>query len=247
MRKEHKPLFILKLLSRFSRFYVEHFLRPQFDSLGHSTAIAKPRTVQVFGHNIHAGNFLHLISSATQPVRLTTWSGRNQQGRIDIGDYCLIAPGVAINSAVGISLGNNCMLAADVMIADSDWHGIYNRVRPFKCDGKVILEDNVWVGLRSIIGKGVRIGENSIIGAGSVVTKDIPANCIAAGNPAKVVKTLDPNKRMVTREYLFNPEVRLGKHTRDYNHNQQQLDEFMFAHNTLGGWLKASTFPSVDD
>lgn len=247
MRKEHKPLFLLKLLGRINRFYIERYIRPQFDSLGIQPAIAKPRSLQVFGHNIHAGDYLHLISSTTQPVRFTTWSGRNQQGRIDIGDYCLIAPGVSINSATSIKLGKNCMLAADVSIADSDWHGVYNRVRPFRCDGEVILEDNVWIGLRSIIGKGVTIGENSIVGAGSVVTKSIPANCIAAGNPAKVVKQLNPNKRMVTREYLFNPEVRLGKHTRDYSHNQQQLDEFMFAKNTIGSWLRASLTPTDQD
>lgn len=247
MRKEHKPLFVLRLLAHCNRFYVERFLRPQFDHLGAKPAVAKPRTVQVFGHNIQAGNFLHLISSKQQPVRLTTWSGRNQQGRISIGDYCLIAPGVVINSAVSITLGNNCMLATDVMIADSDWHGIYNRVRPYKCDGEVVLGNNVWVGLRSIIGKGVHIGDNSIIGAGSVVTKSIPANCIAAGNPAKVVKQLDPNKRMVTREYLFNPEVRLGKNIRDYDNNQQQLDEFMFAQNSFSGWLRATLKPTKND
>jgi acetyltransferase-like isoleucine patch superfamily enzyme len=54
------------------------------------------------------------------------------------------------------------------------------------------LERGVWVGDSAIICKGVRIGENSIIGAGSVVRKDVPPNCVVIGNPARVVKKLDP-------------------------------------------------------
>jgi acetyltransferase-like isoleucine patch superfamily enzyme len=55
----------------------------------------------------------------------------------------------------------------------------------------VIIEDNVWIGINCIILKGVKIGKNSAIAAGSVVTRSIPANCLAAGNPARVVKTFD--------------------------------------------------------
>ena len=54
------------------------------------------------------------------------------------------------------------------------------------------LEDNVWLGGSVVVCPGVTIGENSIIGAGTVVTRDIPANCIAVGNPARVIKDLDP-------------------------------------------------------
>jgi len=55
---------------------------------------------------------------------------------------------------------------------------------------EVILEDNVWVGANAIILKGVRIGKNSVIGAGSVVTKDVPSNVVVAGNPAKIVRDM---------------------------------------------------------
>ena len=52
----------------------------------------------------------------------------------------------------------------------------------------MVIEDNVWVGSRALILKGVRVGKGSIVAAGAVVTKDVPQNCIVAGNPAKIVK-----------------------------------------------------------
>ena len=67
----------------------------------------------------------------------------------------------------------------------------------------VTIEENVWIGDSAIICKGVTIGENSIIGAGAVVSRDIPANTIAAGNPARVVKELDPGEQMTKRDHVF--------------------------------------------
>src|SRR5690606_37267877 len=104
-------------------------------------------------------------------------------------------------------IDSNCMIGAESYISDSDWHGVYNRTRPFRCSSPIHLKKNVWLGYRCIICKGVTIGENSIIGAGSVVTGDIPDNVIAAGNPAKVVKAINPNRRMLTREFLFSSDV----------------------------------------
>ena len=59
-----------------------------------------------------------------------------------------------------------------------------------KSENPIVIEDDVWIGAHSIILKGVTIGARSIIGAGSIVTKDIPCDCIAAGNPCKVKKKL---------------------------------------------------------
>ncbi|WP_221628021.1 acyltransferase [Teredinibacter franksiae] len=116
----------------------------------------------------------------------------------------------------------------------------YNRVRPFRCTKPVTLKENVWIGQRAIIGKGVTIGENSIIGAGAVVTKSIPANTIAAGNPAKIVKEINPNKRMLKREYLFNqPE--------DYWQSQETLEAVFNKDNGFFHWLKSLLIPSNRD
>ncbi|MDZ7686153.1 MAG: DapH/DapD/GlmU-related protein [Gammaproteobacteria bacterium] len=73
------------------------------------------------------------------------------------------------------------MFAAGAYVTDADWHDVYDRTRTIGTTRPVTLEQNVWVGDGAIICKGVTIGENSVIGAGAVVTSDVPANVIAAG------------------------------------------------------------------
>lgn len=106
--------------------------------------------------------------------------------KIEIGNNCGFS-GVSIVCWKSISIGNNVMVGADTCIGDTDDH-------PERLDTKpapVVIGDNVFIGMHCLILKGVTIGENSIIGAGSVVTKDIPANCVAAGVPCKVIRYLD--------------------------------------------------------
>jgi len=124
------------------------------------------------------------------------------------------------------------MLASNAYITDSDWHGIYDRsMTPVKTS-KVILKENVWIGDSAIVCKGVTIGKNSIIGAGAVVTCDIPANVIAAGNPAKVIKNLDPDKPMTTRKDRFSDSDKM-KHTFETAEKQSLKD------NTFLGWIRS--------
>lgn len=89
-----------------------------------------------------------------------------------------------------VEIGKNCRIAWDVVIMDSDLHPIEGR--PF-VNKAVKIEDGVWIGCRSIILKGVHLGEGTIIAAGSVVTKDIPSYSIAAGVPARVLSKYVPN------------------------------------------------------
>ncbi len=245
MRRNNTPYFIKRLYNAINRFYVRRFIAPQFDSLGTGLEIAHPRCLVIFGHNIHIGKFAQMIAAPDNVIRLTTWPGKERNnkksgGNIMIGDYCLISPGVRISSAESIRIGDNCMFAANVYISDSDWHGIYNRIRPFRCTKPVVLENNVWLGESVIVNKGVTIGENSVIGAGAVVTKDIPANVIAAGNPARIIKTIDPKRRMLKRELLFSdPE--------HYFYNQDQMDRYVLDKNTLWGWLRGLVKPNQLD
>lgn len=242
MRKEHKPLWIKKIEQYFARYYVHHCLRPQFDALGPYPFFLKPRSISLAGKNIVAGKHLHIISETHKPVSLSCWSSKQDQGRILIGDHCLISPGVSITSAVDIRLGNNCMIAADVSITDSDWHGIYNRTRPFKCSAPVSLGNNVWIGQRAIIGKGITIGDNSVVAAGSVVVSDVPPNTIVGGNPAKTIKSINPKRRMLTREFLFSHSD--GEF---YRRNQEELDTLLLDGNSLYHWLKTKVKPSEQD
>lgn len=78
-------------------------------------------------------------------------------------------------------------MGANTLINDTDWHSDDWRTGP---PAKVVIGNNVWLGSGVVVLKGVEIGKNSLIGAGSIVTKSIPPNCIAAGNPARVIRQL---------------------------------------------------------
>lgn len=95
--------------------------------------------------------------------------------------------GVSIGCFKNIVIGNNVNVGANVLITDSDWHLDDPRVSGPK---PVFIGDNVWLGYGVVVMKGVTIGENTIIGINSVVTKDIPADAVAAGNPCKVIKLM---------------------------------------------------------
>ena len=115
-------------------------------------------------------------------------------GFLNIGDYVgMSSP--TLWCASKIVIGNNAHIGANCMIIDTDVHSKDFKHRDFRNEivsdvipKPINIGDDVWIGLNCIILKGVTIGSRSIIGAGSVVTRDIPANCIAAGNPCKVIK-----------------------------------------------------------
>jgi acetyltransferase-like isoleucine patch superfamily enzyme len=160
----------------------------------------------VSGSSIHVGKAVVLCSDSrftalgvSRPVVLrTTRAGAS----VRIGDNSGLS-GSVICAAQSIIVGRDCLIGADVMIVDNDFHSI-------KADGRrgnnqeediavspVVIEDNVFIGARAIVLKGVRIGCNSVIGAGSVVVSSIPANCIAAGNPARVLRQIPASTRDV--------------------------------------------------
>ena len=92
-----------------------------------------------------------------------------------------------------IQIGNNTIIAPNVTILDSDFHIPWPPERRYntsenEIDKDVTIHDDVWIGMNTIILKGVTIGKNSIISAGSVVVHDIPENCLAGGVPARVLK-----------------------------------------------------------
>ncbi|GBC63832.1 acetyltransferase [Desulfonema ishimotonii] len=239
MRKDHRPYCLKRLDRKFQKFYANHFLRPQFDHLGRGGVFMKPWHVEVFGSRIGIGDYATVIAAPDRKIRLSVWSGRADRGHIRIGSYCLICPGVRMGSSHGISVGDNCMVASGVYITDSDWHGVYNRTDTGKSAPVRILE-NAWIGDSAIICKGVTIGRNSIVGAGSVVTRDVPENVIVAGNPATVVKALDPGEKIITRsQWLSDP----AKISRAFN----EIDRDMLRNNTLGSWLRHLLFPAEGD
>jgi len=110
---------------------------------------------------------------------------------IRIGSGCGMS-GTVIGAAQCIEVGNSVLIGANTTITDTDWHGTAPADRRKEgASEPVIIEDNVLIGMNCIVLKGVTIGRNSIIGAGSVVTRSIPENVVAGGNPARILKELE--------------------------------------------------------
>jgi len=105
--------------------------------------------------------------------------------------------GCSVAVSERIEIGNYVLIGSGCLITDSDAHPIDPAQRRSNGSCKtrpIIIEDDVFIGARSIILKGVRIGHGSVIGAGSVVSSNIPSMVIAAGNPAQVIRLIDLNK-----------------------------------------------------
>jgi acetyltransferase-like isoleucine patch superfamily enzyme len=124
------------------------------------------------------------------PVVITTW----QAGAVlEVGANFAMTGGT-ICAAERIIIGDNVIVGANATIVDTDFHPVgplARQVRPQNAETAPIeIQDNVFIGMNCLILKGVTIGQNSVVGAGSVVTTSIPAGVICAGNPAKVVRSL---------------------------------------------------------
>lgn len=240
MIRDHRPYAVKKAYRRLERFYVNHYLRPQFTSLGDHPYIVRPWYVEVFGAPIRIGRCVNMIASQDMKVRLSVWGNREGEGRIEIGDYCLICPGVRVGAAMEIVIEDSVMLAHGAYVTDSDWHDIYNRIVPCQNNKPVHIMENAWIGDSAIVCKGVTVGRNSIVGAGAVVVNDVPPDTIVAGNPARVVRQLDPNEKMTTRESWFSDAEKLAREI-DY------LDMETLKKNTFRSWFRHLFFPAPGD
>ncbi|MDO5526467.1 MAG: acyltransferase [Prevotella sp.] len=107
-----------------------------------------------------------------------------QNALVEIGSG-FINKNAEIFASSKIIIGHNAAFGCDVVICDYDYHNIDINTPKSK---PIVIKDNVWIGRRAMILKGVTIGEGAVIAAGSVVTKDVPPHTLVAGNPAKVIK-----------------------------------------------------------
>lgn len=151
------------------------------------------------GGEISIGDSCHFISSWRRasacclawPTRLRVFG---PGASIRIGAGCELSGASITARSTSVTLGKKVMLAPNCVIVDSDFHAPWPAERRqedpgLERDRPVSIGDNAWIGMNSIILKGVSIGQGAIIGAGSVVSRDIPPNSVACGAPARVRQT----------------------------------------------------------
>ncbi len=135
--------------------------------------------------DLGGGSFVHITSVISSP------------GYTFIGKNCWIGGNVRILAGpAGIKIGNNVMIAHQVEIFTNYHNFRSDKLLPYDSGSvsrPIEIEDNVWIGMRSIILGGVKIGEGAVIGAGSVVTKSVPKCAIVGGNPARIIGWRDKN------------------------------------------------------
>ena len=136
------------------------------------------------GGDVEFGNGVCLVGQII-PIEIVSYKGSH----ISIGDHTFVNYGTSITAYQQVKIGRHCLLGHHLRIVDKNEHGLEHREVAPPAE-PVLIEDHVWIGAHTIILPGVHIGRNSAIGAGSVVTRDIPANCLAAGNPARVLRQI---------------------------------------------------------
>lgn len=160
---------------------------------GRCLLAVSPHSQVSIGKNVVINSGNHTVSPSLSKISVGG-------GSLCIGQNTGISSTVIICKE-RITIGENVNIGAGCLILDSNMHSTDWHVRSDRKNDKpekaakapVTIEDNVFIGARSIVNKGVTIGRCSMIAAGSVVVKDIPANCIAGGNPCKVIKYITEN------------------------------------------------------
>lgn len=154
-----------------------------------SIAIAKGASIHIGrGVSINSSNAGYHVNMHS-PVKLLA---DRPGARIEIGEDTRIH-GSCIHAYESIRIGKRCLIAANCQIIDCNGHelsfeDVDGRIGTTSGAKPIVIEDSVWIGANCIVLPGVRIGRGSIVAAGSVVVKDVPAMVVAAGNPARVIK-----------------------------------------------------------
>lgn len=174
--------FINRMISIFFRLLLARFYLRKCNTVGKLVTTNKSPMIKNRG-KIHLGNEVAIWSVFDRTKFLV-----HPNASLIIGDKSRIN-GVHISVKHSVKIGKHVRIGPYTLIMDSDFHDVYEREKEGK-KGPIEISDNVWIASKVIILKGVKIGEGSMIAAGSVVTKDIPSYSLAAGVPAKVIKSL---------------------------------------------------------
>lgn len=184
---------ILRVLDVCFKYLRTGFLGYELKSIGSRTSISRGCSI-IGGENIVLGRGCTIGKYVT----LSTWqSDSDTTPNITIGNSVSIGEGCHITSTNQIFIGNNTLLGKYITITDNS-HGdtiveqlsIAPISRPLKSKGPVIIGERVWIGDKVTILPNVKIGNSVIIGANSLVSKDVPDNSVCVGNPARVIKRI---------------------------------------------------------
>jgi acetyltransferase-like isoleucine patch superfamily enzyme len=130
------------------------------------------------------GDHVQIASHYARSVLMTL-----PRARLEVGDRTIINYGADIAATKAISIGADCMIGTHAIILDNDFHELSDRHK--MPEGKsVVIEDRVWMGNRVMILPGVTVGEDAVVGAGSVVMTDVSPRTVVMGNPARVIRKL---------------------------------------------------------
>lgn len=189
------PLRYLEYYAGIRRYFNTGYYEKSLKHIGNNSTIDYPCRLVCTG-DISIGKN---VSIAKRSV-ITAWrTSEYQSSEIIIGDDASIGEDFHITAINKIVIGNQVLFGKKITISDNS-HGRNDSItelslhpsnRKLYSKGPVIIKDRVWIGDKATILPGVTIGENAIIGANSVVTKDVPANSVCAGNPAKIIKIID--------------------------------------------------------
>jgi acetyltransferase-like isoleucine patch superfamily enzyme len=131
------------------------------------------------------------VRISERTILTATGDGRGP-ALISVGARTIIRQDCKIDATTAVTIGADCQISWGVQILDTDYHTVdYTPSKTSTKSAPVAIGDRVWVGTGVIILKGVTVGDFAVIGAGSVVTRDVPAHTLVAGNPARAIRVVD--------------------------------------------------------
>jgi maltose O-acetyltransferase len=133
------------------------------------------------------------LDGTVVPIELVTYSS----GRIEIGKNTFINYGSSIAARALVKIGSYCHMGHYTFVMDNGQHDVVRHSELLPSE-PMIIEDHVWIGSKVVILPGIRIGSRSTVGAGGIVTRDVPPRCVAAGNPARLLRHFTEQSVKVT-------------------------------------------------
>ena len=173
----------------------------RFGSFGVGTIIRPPYTI-VSADRIFIGDGTTIGPNALLSI-ISEHLGQRYDPALRIGDRCSIGQNFVVGCIDEVTIGNAVLISSNVFIGDCI-HGFQDPrapivSQPLEKRGAALIEDGAFLGINAVILPGVRVGRNAVVGAGSVVTRDVAAHTVVAGNPARVIRRFDSKTGTWTR------------------------------------------------